>query len=442
MDWLLSRQDAIEKNWRPGTWSPAGWHCPVCHQRRWKGIAARWGRSGIPRREENGSRSSSAWSPAGPGSGRDPVFAGTPRFGRVRGVVPVVGTIGLGEVSWPATAGRYPVRIRQLKELPGAGWITALRAPSIAALARDDGPLQMSLFDDQNFAEITDARYPGERLLCCRKSALAAPRAAERESLLAATGKELDVIRASVQAGPLKGADKIGVKVGKVINSARSASTSSPISRTSAFPGGGMTRKSPRRRSWTGSTSSHLRRGGKARAAESVEAYKDLRNLERDFWSMKAEDIDLRPIFHYLENGSGPCVSACSPPTSLAPAPGARPAHFHQQQKPRREDPVSPAQVRHGNGEKTPRKSPRISSRPRLPRTNQHSGHPDQDTVSFNGRRLEKFSAPTPEQRRIFEQLGKPIRCASTQRNQRSHERRSPPGRTRRQNPRSATTIP
>ena len=58
------------------------------------------------------------------------------------------------------------VRIRQLKALPGAGWITALRAPQVAALARDDGPLQMSLSGDQNFAEITDARYPGERMIC------------------------------------------------------------------------------------------------------------------------------------------------------------------------------------------------------------------------------------------------------------------------------------
>ena len=110
------------------------------------------------------------------------------------------------------------VRISQLKALPGAGWITALRAPSIAALARDDGPLQMSLFDDQNFAEISDARYPGERLMCCRNPALAAQRAAKRESLLAATEEELGTIRASVQAGRLKDADKIGIKVGKVIN--------------------------------------------------------------------------------------------------------------------------------------------------------------------------------------------------------------------------------
>ena len=109
-------------------------------------------------------------------------------------------------------------RISELRRCRAMDWITALRAPAIAALARDDGPLQMSLFDDQNFAEITDPDYPGERLICCRNPALAAQRARKRESLLAATEKELDKIRASVQAGRLKDADKIGIKVGKVIN--------------------------------------------------------------------------------------------------------------------------------------------------------------------------------------------------------------------------------
>ena len=65
-------------------------------------------------------------------------------------------------------------RITALKDLGGIGWLTALRAPSIAALAADDGPLQMSLFDDQDFAEITHPDYPDERLICCRNPLLAA----------------------------------------------------------------------------------------------------------------------------------------------------------------------------------------------------------------------------------------------------------------------------
>jgi hypothetical protein len=80
-------------------------------------------------------------------------------------------------------------RIKDLQALDGMEWITALRAPSIAKLAADNGPLQMSLFDTQNFAEITHPDYPGERLICCRNPALADQRARKRESLLAATEK-------------------------------------------------------------------------------------------------------------------------------------------------------------------------------------------------------------------------------------------------------------
>jgi hypothetical protein len=97
------------------------------------------------------------------------------------------------------------------------GWITALKAPAIAALARDGGPLQMSLLDTWNLAEITHPDYPGERLICCHNPALGAGRARTREELLAATGKDLAKIKGSVGAGRLKDPDKIGIRVGKVI---------------------------------------------------------------------------------------------------------------------------------------------------------------------------------------------------------------------------------
>ena len=73
-------------------------------------------------------------------------------------------------------------RIADLRELEGAGWVTALKAPDIAALAADGGPLQMTLFDEQNFAEITHPDYPGERLVCCRNPALEESRRLKREA--------------------------------------------------------------------------------------------------------------------------------------------------------------------------------------------------------------------------------------------------------------------
>ena len=134
-------------------------------------------------------------------------------------------------------------RIADLRTLEGMEWITALRAPAIAALARDDGPLQMSLFDRQSFAEITHPDYPGERLICCKNPFLAADRARKREDLLAATGKDLEKIQASVASGRLKGAGTIGERAGRSSISARSASISSARSPIPRSPSAAIRRK-------------------------------------------------------------------------------------------------------------------------------------------------------------------------------------------------------
>ena len=82
----------------------------------------------------------------------------------------------------------------------------------------DDGPLQLSLFDEQELAEITSPHFPGERRIAGRNPVLAADRARTREDLLAATEKLLAPLLARVQAGRLAGAGPIGVEVGKVIS--------------------------------------------------------------------------------------------------------------------------------------------------------------------------------------------------------------------------------
>ena len=96
-------------------------------------------------------------------------------------------------------------RIAALRELnedgTGFGWITALRGPAVAKLAADQGPLQMSLFDTHDLAEIAHPDYPGERLIACRNPALAVERARKRDELLAATEKLLGPIIARVAAG-------------------------------------------------------------------------------------------------------------------------------------------------------------------------------------------------------------------------------------------------
>src|SRR5438445_138167 len=101
-------------------------------------------------------------------------------------------------------------RIDALKELGGLGWLTCLRAPAIAKLATADGPLQLSLFDQADLAEIAHPDYPGERLIACRNPALAAERTRKRTDLLTATENLLAPIAEAVTAGRLHGADKIG----------------------------------------------------------------------------------------------------------------------------------------------------------------------------------------------------------------------------------------
>ena len=110
-------------------------------------------------------------------------------------------------------------RIRDELRPGGLDWITALRAPQIKALVEADA-LQLSLFDEQNLVEISSPDYPGERLVCCRNPALAVERARKRDELLAATATELDKIAAATRrdSRPLRGRDKIALRVGKVIN--------------------------------------------------------------------------------------------------------------------------------------------------------------------------------------------------------------------------------
>ena len=418
MDWLLSRQDAIEKKlaarhlergglalfdlssaWLEGRSCPLG--------------AFGHSRDGKKNREqiEFGMVTSRAGIPVAvrvfPGNTSDSVAFGE--------IIPVVrGKFGLDEVILVGDRGSVTkVRIGQLRALPGAGWITALRAPSIAALARDDGPLQMSLFDDQNFAEITDSRYPGERLICCRNPALAAQRAAKRESLLAATEEELGKIRESVQAGRLKDAGKIGIKAGKVINKRKVGKhfitdigdgrfgwrrDEEKIAAEAALDGIYVIR--------TSATADKLGSG------ETIEAYKDLGNLERDFWSMKAEDIDLRPIYHYLENRVRSHVFLCTLATYLTwhLRRALAPLTFTDNTKPAREDPVVPARrsaaaAAKDTGKITPDKLPVRGYHELVA----HLATLTRNTVSFAGKRLEKLATPTPEQRRVFELLGKPI---------------------------------
>jgi hypothetical protein len=226
------------------------------------------------------------------------------------------------------------------------GWITALRAPAIRKLMAEGGPLQLSLFDEQDLAEITSPDFPGERLVACRNPALAADRARKREDLLQATEKLLAPILARVQAGRLAGAGPIGVEVGKVISKYKTGKhfdltitdTSLTVERrqdqidAEAVLDGFYVLRTPL-------PASQL--DGPAVVA----AYKSLKYVERDFRSIKSDDLDLRPVFHRLEERVRAhvliCMLACYLTWHLRKA--WAPLTFTDENPPAPENPVAPA---------------------------------------------------------------------------------------------------
>ena len=194
-------------------------------------------------------------------------------------------------------------RIREDLKPAGVEWITCLRAPAIQALAAENGPLQLSLFDDRDLAEISAPEmFPGERLIVCRNRDLAVERGRKREELLAATEREL--IRVQEQIGRknarLKSAAEIGMAVGAVIDKRKMAKhfaleirdghlsfkrRVAEIAAEARLDGIYVIR--------TCVPAEHLD------AQETVQAYKDLARVERAFRSMKTVDLDIRPIRHW-----------------------------------------------------------------------------------------------------------------------------------------------
>jgi len=182
------------------------------------------------------------------------------------------------------------------------GWITALRAPAIKKLMAGDGPLQLTLFDQQDLAEITSDDFPGERLIACRNPVLAAERARKREDLLAATEKLLAPIIARVTAGRLAGAGPIGVEAGKVIATYKTARHFQVTITDASLI---VTRRQDQIDAEAALDGFYVLRtpiqASELDGPAVVAACKNLKYVERDFRHIKSDDLDLRPVFHRLE---------------------------------------------------------------------------------------------------------------------------------------------
>jgi transposase len=299
-------------------------------------------------------------------------------------------------------------RIEAIRALGGLGWITSLRAPAIRALA-DAGALQLSLFDETNLAEITGhPDYPGERLVACRNPALAIERARKRQELLAATETLLEPIVNSVSSGRLVGADKIGVRVGKIINRYKMAKhftlaiadtsfvytqNRAQIAAEAALDGIYIVR--------TSVTADRLDTAGV------VDAYKGLKVVEADFRSLKTIDLDLRPIHHWTEPRVRAHVFICMLAAYLVwhLRRAWAPLCFTDEDPPARTDPVARAR----RSTKAATKASRRQAADGQPAHSLGTLLDELATLTRNtivfagGTRIDKLATPTPLQRRAFE---------------------------------------
>ena len=294
-------------------------------------------------------------------------------------------------------------------------WITALRAPAIAKLARDDGPLQMSLFDAQDLAEITHPDYPGERLIACRNPALAAERARKRQDLLQATEKLLAAIASRVAAGTLRGAGKIGEAVGTAIGKYKMGKHFQREITDTHF---GFERDRDRIAAEAALDGIYVLRtsvdADTLDPAGVVAGYKNLANIERDFRIIKSDDLDLRPIHHRLDDRVKAhvliCMLACYLSWHLRKA--WAPLTFTDQAPPTRDNPVAPAQRSAAAQAKASTKHDAAGNPVRGFRDLlTHLGTLTRDRIRYHDTNIEidKLTDATPTQRRAFELIDAPI---------------------------------
>ena len=193
------------------------------------------------------------------------------------------------------------IQVEALRQLEGVDWITALKNGAIAKLA-EGGHLQLDLFDERNLISFTHADYPGERLIACRNPALAKLRAEKRQDLIAATTRELEKVAAMVAGGRLKGAGRLGLRAGKVANKYKVAKHFDLTIQDAAFA---FKVKDESVAAEAALDGLYVIRTSVAQAdmapEQAVLNYKRLAEVERAFRTLKGIDLQVRPIRHRLE---------------------------------------------------------------------------------------------------------------------------------------------
>jgi Transposase DDE domain len=253
---------------------------------------------------------------------------------------------GLGELVLVADRGMVTrANLEAIRDAEGLESITALNAPQVKRLARS-GAFQPSLFDEQNLAEISSDEFPGERLVVCRNPLVAAERARKREALLTATAADLEPIRERVERGTLTDAAAIGLAVGEVIKRHR---VKKHFALEISDGHLAYRRKTERIAEEAALDGIYVLRttvaAARLDAPDVVRAYKQLKEVERDFRVLKGAELEIRPIHHRLEHRVRAhvllCMLALYVEWHLRHA--WRELTFQDEQPPHRPDPVAKA---------------------------------------------------------------------------------------------------
>jgi transposase len=195
-------------------------------------------------------------------------------------------------------------QIDNIKTYPSLGWISALRSEAIRTLVKK-GYVQMSLFDQQNLAEISSPDFPGERLVVCYNPLLAEDRARTRKELLAATEKSLNKIVKEVKRRTRKPLteQEIALKVGRKLNRYKMAKHFNLTIGHSLFH---WDRNEESTREEEALDGIYVIRTSEPEerlsAEDTVRSYKGLAKVEYAFRTLKGIALLVRPIRHRTED--------------------------------------------------------------------------------------------------------------------------------------------
>ncbi len=304
MDWLHKRQDGIEKRLAARHLQEGGRVLYDLSSSYFEGVKCPLAARGYNRDQKKGklqvnyglltdSRGCPVSISVFPGNTSDPKTL-------MSQVKKIQGEFNLNSVILVGDRGMITQKqIDDIREHEGLEWITALKAGAIRKLMNDE-VIQPTLFDERNLFELTHPDFPGEKLVACRNPELAYRRKHKRKALLKATTEALEKIQGMIKRGYLKDVDKIGVRVGKVINKYKMAKhfkleieekelrfeiDKDKVNEEAALDGIYVIRTSLE----------------ELFAEDAVRHYKSLSQVERAFRSIKTMDLEVRPINHHSE---------------------------------------------------------------------------------------------------------------------------------------------